>query len=131
MHKALIPLIGALALVLAACNGDGGDSPAPGEAAQPATGEDDSVEIDVVAGDIFYQPEGVEIPAGTTLVVHLNNEGALEHDFTTEDGQGTSVLQAGESETAEVGPFEESTTAFCTVPGHREAGMEFEITVTG
>jgi nitrite reductase (NO-forming) len=131
MRTAFLALLAALALALAACNGDEGASPGPEGEAQPATGDDDSVEIDVVAGDIFYQPEGVEIPAGATLVVHLSNEGALEHDFTTEDGQGTSILEAGESETAEIGPFEESTTAFCTVPGHREAGMEFEITVTG
>jgi nitrite reductase (NO-forming) len=130
MRKALTALLAALALLAAACNGNG-DSPGPEGDAQPATGEDGSVEIDVITGDIFYQPEGVEIPAGSTLVVHVSNEGALEHDFTTEDGQGTDILQAGESETAEIGPFEESTTAFCTVPGHREAGMEFDITVTG
>lgn len=126
MHIIRIALIASLAL-LAACEGD---SPGPEEEAQPATAENGSVEIDVIAGDIFYQPDGVEIPSGSTLVVNLSNEGALEHDFTTDEHAGTSVLPAGESETAEVGPFEESTVAYCTVPGHREAGMEFDITVT-
>jgi nitrite reductase (NO-forming) len=125
---ARLVLAALLALALAAC--DQGEAPVE-ETAQPATGDGDSVEIDVLAGDIFYQPEGVEIPAGSTLIVNLQNEGALEHDFTTEDGQGSGILQAGESETVEIGPFDSSTTAFCTVPGHREAGMEFEITVTG
>jgi nitrite reductase (NO-forming) len=128
MHRPLLAIVAVSVLLLAACNGD---APVPDEPAEPAVGDADSVEIDVVGGDIFYQPEGVEVPAGTTIVVHFSNEGALEHDFTTEDGQGTGVLEAGESETAEIGPFDESTTAFCTVPGHREAGMEFDITVTG
>jgi nitrite reductase (NO-forming) len=89
------------------------------------------VAIDVVMGDIFYQPTGVEVPAGSTLTVHARNEGNLEHDFETDDGQTTGILQAGEEATETFGPFTEDTTAYCTVPGHREAGMEFEITVTG
>jgi nitrite reductase (NO-forming) len=120
----------ALALLLAACGGGDGDSPGPDDDAQPAAGEGGDVEIDVVMGDIFYQPTGVEIASGAMLTVNASNEGAAEHDFEFEDGQGTGIVAPGESATGEFGPFEESTVAFCTVPGHREAGMEFDITVT-
>jgi nitrite reductase (NO-forming) len=129
MSTRITALLGVLALTLAACGG--GDAPGPEGEAQPAVGEDGTVEIDVVMADILYQPDGVEIPSGTTLVVHARNEGNLEHDFHLEDGTGTGILAAGETATAEFGPFTASETAFCTVPGHREAGMEFEITVTG
>lgn len=120
----------ALALLLAACGGGDGDSPGPADDAQPAAGEGGDVEIDVVMGDIFYQPEGVEVPAGAMLTVNASNEGAADHDFQLEDGEGTGIVAPGESASGTFGPFEEDAVAFCTVPGHREAGMEFDITVT-
>lgn len=119
-----------LALVLTACGGGDGDAPGPTDDAQPATGEGGDVAIDVQMGDIFYEPKGVEVPSGAMLTVNANNEGAAEHDFQLDSGEGTGIVPPGESKTAELGPFDESTVAFCTVPGHREAGMEFNITVT-
>lgn len=118
-----------LALLLAACGGGDGDASGPDDDAQPAAGEGGDVAIDVVMGDIFYEPQGVEVSSGGMLTVNVNNEGAAEHDFELEDGSGTGIVAPGESGSAELGPFEESTVAFCTVPGHREAGMEFDITV--
>jgi nitrite reductase (NO-forming) len=120
-----IALIGLLALVAPAC-GDDDDSPS----VAPPTGDNGSVEIDVSMGDIFYDPDRVEIPRGSTLVVNATNDGLIEHDFELDDGQGTGLLDPGESATVEIGPFNENVTAYCTVPGHREAGMEFEIRVT-
>jgi nitrite reductase (NO-forming) len=129
MRTHLIAL-GLLALLAAGCGGDNGDAPTD-ETAEPAVGEGaEEVTIDVVMGDIFYQPTGVEVPAGTTLVVNAVNEGAIEHDFEFDGGEGTGMLDPGDTTTAEFGPFEGTTTAYCTVPGHREAGMEFEITVS-
>jgi nitrite reductase (NO-forming) len=128
MSKRSFALLAAAGLALAAC-GDDGDSPGGGTAT-PAVGEDGRVEIDVVMGDIFYQPDSLEVPSGTTVVVNASNEGMIEHDFELEDGQGTGMVDPGESATAELGPFTEDTTAFCTVPGHQEAGMEFDIIVT-
>jgi nitrite reductase (NO-forming) len=130
MIKRRFAVLTIAALALAACGGDDGDSPGGGGAA-PAVGDDGRVEIDVVMGDIFYQPDRVEIPGGTTVVVHASNEGQVEHDFELEDGQGTGMVDPGDSATAEIGPIDEDTVAFCTVPGHREAGMEFRINVSG
>lgn len=116
-HAALV-----LALVLlAACSG--GD-----DTASDAPAGDDG-EIDVSMVDIGYEPDQVTIPADTTLTVHLSNDGAIEHDFQLEDGTGSDMLAPGDSTTLEIGPFTESTVAWCTVPGHREAGMEFTIDV--
>jgi nitrite reductase (NO-forming) len=122
-----ILVLGLLALLPAACDGD---APGPDEEASPAVPPNGAVEIDVIGGDTFYQPDGVELPTGSPLVVHFSNEGASGHVFATEDDPGTGMVDPGETETVEIGPFAESTVAFCTVPGHREAGMEFDITVT-
>ena len=123
MNRIRLALVLVLALFVVACNGND----APGDEA--ANGEAGQHEITVSAIDIDFEPDSVDIPAGSTLVVTLENDGQLEHDFQLEDGSGTGILQAGESETVELGPFDESETAFCTVPGHREAGMEFDINV--
>jgi nitrite reductase (NO-forming) len=123
----VVLVLALLALLPAACNGD---TPGPDEEVSPASAPNGVVEIDVIGGDIFYQPNGVEIPTGSPLVVHFANEGASAHVFATEDDPGTGMVDPGETETVELGPFQASTVAFCTVPGHREAGMEFDITVT-
>jgi nitrite reductase (NO-forming) len=110
--------------LLAACNG--GDDAALETA---PVGEEGTVEIDVSMIDIDYVPDSVTVPAGATLVVNLTNDGAIEHDFHLDDDTASGMLGPGESLTMEVGPFTESTVAWCTVPGHREAGMEFTINV--
>jgi plastocyanin len=119
-------LLATAIVLLGACNGD---APTDTEAT-PVPDADESVDAFVVAGDVFFQPAGVEIAAGSILVVHFSNEGALPHSFTTEEGDGTDVLAPDGSETTELGPFDTSTVAFCTVDDHREQGMEFDITVT-
>lgn len=116
-HAALV--LG-LALLAACSGGDDTASDAP-------TAEDG--EIDVSMFDIGYEPDQVTIPADTTLTVRLSNDGAIDHDFQLEDGTASDMLGPGDSETLEIGPFTEPTVAWCTVPGHRAAGMEFTIDV--
>jgi plastocyanin len=126
MSRTPAVLLTAATLSMIACNGDAPTD----EEATPVPDANDTVDAFVVAGDVFFQPGGVEIAPGSTLVVHFNNEGGLPHSFTTEAGEGTEVLEPDGSETVAIGPFDTSTVAFCTVEDHREQGMEFDITVT-
>jgi nitrite reductase (NO-forming) len=114
-----------VAFALTACGGD----EAGGNGDTDTADGNGTVEVDVTMVDIAYEPDSVSVPSGSELVVNLVNEGDADHDFHLEDGSGSSMLSSGESETVQVGPFTESTTAWCTVPGHREAGMEFDIEV--
>lgn len=112
-----------VALVLAACSGEttnGGD-----------TGADDGGPITVVMNDMFYEPDSIEVPPGETVTIELVNEGSIEHDLVFDEDAEPDTLPPGESRTMEVGPFESDTVGWCTVPGHRDAGMELEVTVTG
>jgi nitrite reductase (NO-forming) len=105
------------AALLMGCGGGGGSG-----------GE--TVEADIAMGDMFYEPASIEVPSGGRLAVTVTNEGSVQHDLKLDDGTGIDVVPAGGSDSGELGPFTESTVAFCTVPGHREAGMELDVTVT-
>jgi uncharacterized cupredoxin-like copper-binding protein len=69
-------------------------------------------------------------PAGGSLAV--TNDGAVAHNLAIEDTDlATADLAAGESEDLALSGLETGTyTMFCTIAGHREAGMEADLTVT-
>lgn len=90
----------------------------------------DPVEFDIELGDLWVKPERIDVPAGAPVVLHVTNVGQLPHDLKV-NGEGTRILGSGESESVRVGPFTESALLICTVPGHRAAGMVFEVTVDG
>ncbi len=67
------------------------------------------------------------------MTVDFNNPQALTHDVAIEDSSGkevggTELIASGEdSTTVDLKPG--TYTFYCTVPGHREAGMEGTLTV--
>ena len=81
-------------------------------------------EARVVLTDFSFAPKAVEIPAGRKVEFKLTNSGRVEHDITA-DGIGFHVhVMAGERLAMEAGPFEPGEyDFFCSVVGHREAGM--------
>lgn len=94
-----------------------------------ATGEPQTLEITL--GDLFVEPSSVSVPVGTGLTLVVTNDGAMPHDLVLADGTGTPLLDPGETYEAAMGVMAETTEAWCTVPGHREAGMVLAIEVTG
>lgn len=104
---------------------------ATGCVAEPrAADAPDNADLVVVADDILFEPDRIEIPAGETVMLHLRNEGGIVHDLVLEDGWETGEIRPGEAITVEFGPLEASTVGWCSIPGHRDAGMELEIVVT-
>jgi plastocyanin len=137
-------LLAALALV--ACGG-GSDTtgeesaPAP-ETTQEAETEKEaeggtagaaSVEFEAdPSGNLAYTTSEATAKAGK-VTVNFTNQSPVPHDVALEDEAGetiaeTEVLAEGsDSTTAELKPGK--YTFFCTVPGHRQAGMEGTLTV--
>ncbi|CAA9496295.1 MAG: hypothetical protein AVDCRST_MAG13-2002 [uncultured Solirubrobacteraceae bacterium] len=78
-------------------------------------------------GQLAYTSATAEAPAGP-LTVAMPNESGVPHNIVI-DGKGESeVIEEGETEFEaefEAGTFE----YYCSVEGHREAGMEGELTV--
>lgn len=147
--KKLAPLFALLlaALALAACGG-GSDTTGEETAAAPETTQEAESEkeaeggsagsastLDVEAdpsGSLAYTTDTATAKAGK-VTVNFTNSSPVPHDVAIEDSSGetiaeTEVLAEGsDSTTAELEPGE--YTFFCSVPGHRQAGMEGTLTV--
>ena len=89
------------------------------------------VTVEVELGDLYIKPAKIEVPAGSEVTFKVTNKGAMPHDFSVNGENGTKMLDPGASETLVVSGLQADTLAWCTVPGHRAAGMETQIVVTG
>jgi nitrite reductase (NO-forming) len=90
-----------------------------------------STEFSVVLGDLFIEPASIQVPAGQQITLNVSNDGKMAHDLKVLGTTGTELLDPGASATVTVGPFDADTQAWCTVPGHKEAGMVLTIDVAG
>jgi uncharacterized cupredoxin-like copper-binding protein len=130
-------ILAALALMLAACRG-GGEVPAG---------------LVVKAQEFAYAPGEVEVAAGASVTLVLQNTGALQHDLAIEAiPTAEQARAAGQARPAEPGaaapqlrveaaagqaaaltftPTEPGRYEFfCTMPGHRLSGMTGTLVVT-
>ncbi len=124
-HRATATL--ALGLVagvaLAACGGGG-----PSQAATSPTPA--APDVTVTATEFAFDPDALNLSSGSTTTLALKNGGTVEHDFTIDDLGVKIHANVGETATGTVGPVEPGTYKFyCSIPGHKEAGMVGEITV--
>lgn len=100
------------------------------DAGAPApTGE--VVTFDIELGDLYVEPSAIDVPAGSAVVLRVSNAGAMPHDLKLDGERGTAMLDPGAVEEIDLGVLDGSAQAWCTVPGHREAGMELDIRVAG
>ena len=105
--------------------------------------------------DISFAQTDLTIPAGEIIEIELSNTGAIPHDFTIEkidavfgvhgdhdpvaghDEHGDALavhhpLEAGDAAEVRLQIHEAGTYEYyCTVPGHKEAGMVGTLTVEG
>lgn len=90
-------------------------------------GEGGSVAVSLA--EFTIDPAPVTVAEGGSLTV--TNEGTAAHDLTVEDQDlATPALDAGGEAELDVSTLAPgSYTIFCSIPGHRESGMETDLTV--
>lgn len=99
--------------------------------AEGATGGSIEVEADP-SGNLAFTSEEITAEAGKDTI-DFTNESPVPHDVVIEDENGkelggVEVIQEG-SDSGEVELKPGTYTFFCSVPGHRQAGMEGTLTV--
>ena len=83
-------------------------------------------------GDLAFEQKSVTAKAGTNKI-EFTNESSLPHDVKVEengkDVGGTEVVTGGTAEATVKLDAGEPYTFYCSVPGHRQAGMEGKLNV--
>jgi plastocyanin len=83
-------------------------------------------------GELAYTTTEATAEAGE-VTIDFNNPQGLTHDVAIEDSSGETLgktdLVASEETSATVNLKPGKYTFYCSVPGHREAGMEGTLTV--
>lgn len=143
MKKAAAALVLVLAsLALVACgssnsssssNTTSSESGAAAGGSEKAAGGGEAISLEADPnGQLAYTTTSVTAKAGN-VTIDFNNPQALEHDVAIEDSGGKVVGQTelvGEGSTSAPVKLKSGTYHyFCTVPGHRDAGMEGTLTV--
>ena len=147
MKKVALLLLVLAPLVLAACGDSDDETPSKttptettgeaaggGETAKEGTGAGSVVQIEAAGGtELAYVQKAVNAKAGP-VTIEFTNPQSLSHDVEVEDASGEDVgateLIADSKTTATIDNLKPGKyTFYCSVPGHREAGMEGTLTV--
>jgi nitrosocyanin len=139
-HVLIISLIVLLALLMIGCESAVEDI-IPEEDMEDLypTGDDEQngeepesteVEINVIAGNGFFDPDVITVEQGQTVSVTVENTGDIVHTFTIDELDVHVSLGPGEQKVvtfnaSETGSFE----FYCSEQGHRDAGMHGNLVV--
>lgn len=132
-------------LALVACGGGSGSSSSAessgaettsesggGEAEGGSAGSGSALAIEAASSGLAYASTTATAKAGK-VTVDFTNPQPIPHDVAIESsggevlGQTETITEGSDSTEVELEPG--TYTYFCTVPGHREAGMEGTLTV--
>ena len=129
MRRFLLPLFLALTLGLAACGGGDDDTAGSGDDTGSGGGSASTVEV-LGTDDIKFDSTEVSASAGD-ITVELTCEEGVPHNFVVEEADDALVAECegGETGTGTISLDAGTYTFYCSVPGHRSAGMEGTLTV--
>lgn len=118
------------AVALASCGGDD-DSSANGSS---SNGGDNGAASDqtatLVTKEFSFTPDSLELNAGKAEIVIDNSGGVVEHDFTVDELDLKIYAAPTTTESASADLVAGTYEFYCSIPGHREAGMEGTLTVS-
>lgn len=98
------------------------------ESKVPLREPDEVIEVTLQEWTIAALP--VNVRRGDIVEFRVQNNGTINHNFRIDGLDGTMLLEPGAEESFVYGPAEDtSLTAWCTVLGHRDNGMEITLEI--
>lgn len=95
------------------------------EASLPTSGAD---AITVVGTEFAFDPDEMVLSPGASIT--FDNQGVVVHNIEIDGVAGFKVeAQAGQTATGSIDVDPGDYVIFCSIPGHRAAGMEGSLTV--
>ena len=120
-------LLGVLILVAAIVYANSGRDDGHPAASSTTSGGDVAVSL----VEMRITPATITVRSGQHLVLRVTNHGSMDHDLRLSSGVQTPMLAPGQGAVLDAGVVTTSLTGWCTVPGHRAAGMQMSIVVSG
>jgi nitrite reductase (NO-forming) len=119
-HPLKLGAIGLLAAVVIGCGGsDATPTPEPTPSPAPETAD-----LIVEASEFKYEPAELTIPSAGSTTFSLVNTGVVEHDFTIDELEFQIAVPIGRTSSGTLtDPAAGTYEFYCTVPGHKAAGM--------
>jgi plastocyanin len=124
----LVALTVTMAVVTA--GGEGKEEPAAAAGAPPATGKTFTIAADP-SGQLRYDRSRAAVQTGR-VTVNFTNDSDVQHNVTIAQGSKSlgatkTIVKSKDTLSISLAPGE--YTYFCSVPGHRQAGMQGVLTV--
>ena len=86
----------------------------------------------VTAKDMRFTPAEISVPLGDRLVIELENTAPSDvHDLVLATGESTGRISPGAKGSLEVPVVGSSIDGWCSVVGHRQMGMVFNVKAIG
>ncbi|PFG34316.1 cupredoxin domain-containing protein [Sanguibacter antarcticus] len=101
----------------------------PEAASGTSVAADGTLTVTIDMKDMRFHPAVVDVEPGTRVVVTVRNSDGMPHDLFFDDAQSTDLLSRDESATIDLGVLDETLEGWCTVSGHRAAGMTLTLKV--
>jgi len=88
-------------------------------------------EFTVVGSEFSFSPSSISVSAGERVKIIFKNEGKAPHNLVIQGlNIKTRTIDGGKTDTIEfTAPSSGTYTFYCSVPGHRSAGMEGKLEV--
>ncbi|MFW2514480.1 multicopper oxidase domain-containing protein [Demequina sp. SO4-13] len=90
-----------------------------------------TIEVQVEATEMRFTPGSIAVRAGDRLVIEVVNSDDTAHDLVLDTGDASGRLAPGDIARIDVGIVGRDIAGWCSIAGHRQMGMVFEIDVEG
>ncbi|MFI7542830.1 multicopper oxidase domain-containing protein [Actinoplanes sp. NPDC049599] len=106
-------------------------APAPTAASSTVAWNGHTTTVAVTADGMRFHPDRITVPAGDRLIINLTNRDRRRHDLVLATGVKSPLVASDGTARVDAGVIGGVVEGWCSLPGHRQAGMRLTVTTTG